>query len=374
MLYQNKSSIEMKVVNIVGARPNFVKISPLIQAMHKSSFIKPVLLHTGQHYDYNMSENFFNELGIPKPDIYLGVGSASHGKQVAMIMKKFDEYCEEHNPDLVLVVGDVNSTMACSIVAVKRHIKVAHVEAGIRSLDRSMPEEINRIVTDSVSDILMPPTKDAIENLRNEGHSNDKIFLVGNIMIDTLLRQQHKIQKSKILSQFDLRTKEYALLTLHRPSNVDDIIELTNIIDAIENIQQKIKIVFPVHPRTRGKIEEFELSERIDEMKNFIMTDPLGYADFGKLVYDSRFVLTDSGGIQEETTVYNIPCITLRKNTERPVTVWEGTNELAGSNTDLILEFADKILDNNWKSGKVPELWDGKTSERIVDVLAKLNS
>jgi len=362
----------MKVVNIVGARPNFVKISPLMHAMQKSSFIEPVLLHTGQHYDYNMSESFFKELDIPKPDVYLGVGSASHGKQVAKIMNKFDDFCEEHNPDLVLVVGDVNSTMACSLVAVKRHIKVAHVEAGIRSFDRGMPEEVNRIVTDSVADLLLPPSKDAIENLKKEGHTDDKIFLVGNIMIDTLLKQQSKIQKSEIPNQLDLTTKEYALLTLHRPSNVDNVTELTNIIDAIENIQQKIKVVFPVHPRTKSKIEEFGLSTRIDGMKNFILTDPLGYADFGKLVYDSRFVLTDSGGIQEETTVYKIPCITLRENTERPITVWEGTNELAGSNTGLIVEYADKILDNNWKTGKVPELWDGKTSERIVDVLTKI--
>jgi len=362
----------MKVVNIVGARPNFVKISPLMQMMQNAPFIDPILLHTGQHYDFNMSESFFKELDIPKPDVYLGVGSASHGKQVAMIMKKFDEFCEEHNPDLVLVVGDVNSTMACSLVAVKRHIKVAHVEAGIRSFDRSMPEEINRIVTDSVSDILLPPAKDAVENLKKEGHTDDEIFLVGNIMIDTLLKQQSKIQKSEILNELNIGAKEYALLTLHRPSNVDNVTELTNIVNAIESIQQKIKVVFPVHPRTKNKIEEFGLSARTDSMKNLIMTDPLGYSDFGKLVYESRFVLTDSGGIQEETTIYKIPCITLRENTERSITVWEGTNELAGSDTCLIVDYAEKILNNNWKSGNVPELWDGKTSERIVDVLTKL--
>jgi len=362
----------MKVVNIVGARPNFVKIAPLMHAMNDSSKIEPVLLHTGQHYDYNMSESFFKELEIPEPDVHLNVGSDSHGKQVAKIMKKFDDYCEKESPDLVVVVGDVNSTMACSLVAVKRHIKVAHVEAGIRSFDRSMPEEINRIVTDSVADLLLPPSKDAIENLKKEGHTEDNIFLVGNIMIDTLLKQQNKIRKSEILEQLDLQKKEYALLTLHRPSNVDDVSELTNIIDAIEDIQQKIKIIFPVHPRTKCKIEEFELSARTDKMKNFIMTDPLGYSDFGKLVYDSRFVLTDSGGIQEETTVYGIPCITLRENTERPITVWEGTNELVGSNTDLIVNYAIKILDDKWKTGKVPELWDGKTSERIVNILTQM--
>ena len=362
----------MKVVNIVGARPNFVKIAPLMQAMVKSSIIDPILLHTGQHYDYNMSESFFRELEIPEPDVYLNVGSDTHGKQVAKIMKKFDDFCEEHHPELVVVVGDVNSTMACSLVAVKRHIKVAHIEAGIRSYDRSMPEEVNRIVTDSVADLLLPPSQDAVENLLKEGHASEQIHLVGNIMIDTLLKNQQKILRSDIIQTLKLSPQEFALLTLHRPSNVDDLQSLGNIIEALEVIQNRIKIVFPVHPRTKKRIEEFGLMNRINHSENIILTEPLGYFDFGKLVYDANFVMTDSGGIQEETTVYQIPCITIRDNTERPVTIWQGTNELAGSNKEKIIDFANQILDGNWKKGTIPELWDGKTAERIVNVFENL--
>lgn len=362
----------MKVVNIVGARPNFVKIAPLMQAMAKSALVDPVLLHTGQHYDYNMSESFFKDLEIPEPDVYLNVGSASHGKQVAKIMKKFDEYCENHHPDLVVVVGDVNSTMACSLVAVKRHIKVAHIEAGIRSYDRGMPEEVNRIVTDSVADLLLPPSKDAVENLLKEGHTSEQIHLVGNIMIDTLLKNQQKILHSDILQQLNIIRQEFALLTLHRPSNVDDPKSLINIIEALEEIQDRIKIVFPIHPRTKKKMEEFGLMNRIYQFENIILTEPLGYFDFGKLVYDAKFVMTDSGGIQEETTVYQIPCITIRDNTERPVTILEGTNELAGSDKNMIVDFANKILNGNWKTGSIPELWDGKTADRIVNVFENL--
>jgi UDP-N-acetylglucosamine 2-epimerase (non-hydrolysing) len=362
----------MKVVSIVGARPNFVKIAPLMQTMVNSSLLDPILLHTGQHYDYNMSESFFRELEIPEPDVYLNVGSDTHGKQVAKIMKKFDDFCEEHYPELVVVVGDVNSTMACSLVAVKRHIKVAHIEAGIRSYDRSMPEEVNRIVTDSVADLLLPPSKDAVENLLKEGHTSEQIQLVGNIMIDTLLKNQQKILRSDILQTLKINPKEFALLTLHRPSNVDDIKSLGNIIEALEVIQDRIKIVFPVHPRTKKRIEEFGLMNRINQSENIILTEPLGYFDFGKLVYDANFVMTDSGGIQEETTVYQIPCITIRDNTERPVTIWQGTNELAGSDKEKIVDFANQILDGNWKKGTIPELWDGKTAERIVRVFEKL--
>ena len=363
----------MKVVNVVGARPNFVKIAPLMQAMTRSNNLEPVLLHTGQHYDYNMSESFFRELEIPEPDVYLNVGSDTHGRQVAKIMKEFDEFCEEHNPDLVVVVGDVNSTMACSLVAVKRHIKVAHIEAGIRSFDRNMPEEVNRIVTDSVADLLLPPSSDAVENLLKEGHNEDQIHLVGNIMIDTLLKNQQKILRSDILRTLNIKSGEFALLTLHRPSNVDDVRSLGNIIEALEVIQNRIKIVFPVHPRTKKRIEEFGLLNRINSSGNIILTEPLGYFDFGKLVYDANFVMTDSGGIQEETTVYRIPCITIRENTERPVTVWEGTNKLAGSDKEKIVDFAGQILDGNWKKGTIPELWDGRTADRIVNIFENLH-
>ncbi len=362
----------MKVVNIVGARPNFVKIAPLMHAMEASTKMEAVLVHTGQHYDYNMSESFFKELQIPEPDVYLNVGSDTHGKQVAKIMKKFDDFCEEYQPDLVVVVGDVNSTMACSLVATKRHIKVAHIEAGIRSYDRGMPEEVNRIVTDSIADLLLPPSQDAVENLIKEGHTTDQIQLVGNIMIDTLLKNQQKILASNILQMLNVLPKEYALLTLHRPSNVDNTESLGNIIDALEVIQENIHIVFPVHPRTKKKIEEFGLMSRINQMENIVLTEPLGYFDFGKLVYDAKFVMTDSGGIQEETTVYQTPCITIRENTERPVTVLEGTNELAGADKVKIIDFANQILDGKWKKGIVPELWDGKTAERIVNVFENL--
>jgi len=360
---------KIKIVNIVGARPNFVKISPLMHEMLKSDKISPLLLHTGQHYDYEMSESFFNELSIPKPDVYLGVGSNTHAKQVAAIMQKFDDFCETYAPDMVLVVGDVNSTMACSLVAVKRNIKVVHVEAGIRSRDRSMPEEINRMVTDSIADILMPPSQDAVENLKNEGHPDSSIFMVGNIMIDTLIQQQENIQNSTILDRLKIQEKEYALVTLHRPSNVDQISDLTQIIDAIGQIQEKIRVVFPVHPRTKKMFETFNLVAKIESFINLILTDPLGYHDFGKLVNKSAFVMTDSGGIQEETTVYQIPCITLRANTERPITITLGTSELAASNSKVIIAYAEKILNNDWKKGSIPDLWDGKTAERIVRIL-----
>ena len=336
--------------------------------MAKSGVINPVLLHTGQHYDFSMSESFFNELGIPRPDVYLNVGSASHGKQVAMIMQKFDDYCEKHKPDLALVVGDVNSTMACSLVATKRGIKVAHVEAGIRSYDRSMPEEVNRIVTDSVTDYFFPPSTDAVENLLKEGHLEKDIFLVGNIMIDTLKMQETNIDASDILHELSLHPHEYVLLTLHRPSNVDDADTLGNIIRAIEHIQKKKKVIFPVHPRTELRFKEFGMSKKLDGLKNLSRIAPLGYFDFGKLVKNAGFVLTDSGGIQEETTIYGAPCITLRENTERPITVSVGTNELAGSDTDKIIALSEKIFAGNWKKGSVPPLWDGKTSQRIVKI------
>ncbi len=360
---------KINIVNIVGARPNFIKISPLMHEMLKSDKIQPSLLHTGQHYDYTMSESFFKELSIPEPDVYLGVGSNTHAKQVATIMEKFDDYCDDYSPDMALVVGDVNSTMACSIVAVKRNIKVIHVEAGIRSWDRNMPEEINRMVTDSIADILMPPSIDAVRNLKKEGHADSAIHMVGNIMIDTLIMQQKNIQKSNILQKLNIKEKQYALTTLHRPSNVDQISDLTQIIEAIEHIQHTIKIVFPIHPRTKKMLDKFNLLTKIATFKNLILTEPLGYYDFGKLVKDSKFVMTDSGGIQEETTVYQTPCITLRANTERPITISQGTSELAASNKEVIISYAEKIMNNQWKKGSIPDLWDGKTSGRIVKVL-----
>ncbi len=364
---------KLKVLNVVGARPNFIKISPIIKALAENTKYEPLLLHTGQHYDYKMSESFFNELSIPQPDFSLEVGSGSHAKQVALIMERFDDYLNTTHVDMVLVVGDVNSTMACGLVAVKRGIKLIHVEAGIRSWDRSMPEEINRIVTDSISDLLLAPSVDAVENLRNEGHPESKIHFVGNIMIDTLYQQQNSILSSDILSRLVVKPKAYALITLHRPSNVDTEGPLREIVAAISAMQKDMKVVFPMHPRTKKMLETYGLIKKLENLPGLILSPPLGYHDFGKLVYESAFVLTDSGGIQEETTVYRIPCITLRPNTERPVTITEGTSELSETYAETILKKVDKIMNKQWKEGKIPLLWDGHTAKRIVKSLDTLH-
>ena len=361
----------MKIINIVGARPNFIKIAPIMRQMRKSSIIDPILLHTGQHYDIEMSKRFFQELNIPTPDISLEVGSDTHAKQVARIMERFDDVCDSRKPDGILVVGDVNSTMACSLVAAKKGIKIIHVEAGIRSFDRRMPEEINRMVTDAIADLLLPPSKDAVENLLKEGHPAGKIHLVGNIMIDTLMDSQPQIMKSEILQQLGIEERKYALVTLHRPSNVDNIVDFKRILLALAKIQERLPIVFPVHPRTRKIMEHPELKAITINMPGILLCDPLGYFDFGRLVSGCRLVITDSGGIQEESTVYGIPCITIRENTERPITLWEGTNELAGTDTVKIINFTDQILDGKWKTGKIPELWDGHTAERIISCIEK---
>jgi len=346
-----------------------MKIAPIMKSMQLSTRIESILLHTGQHYDAQMSDTFFNELQIPRPDISLNIGSDSHARQVAHIMEKFDVVCDDTKPDAILVVGDVNSTMACSLVAAKKGIKIIHVEAGIRSRDRTMPEEINRLVTDSVADYLLPPSQDAVDNLLAEGHSPDSIQLVGNIMIDTLMLQQPGIQSSAVLDKFGLTEKEFATLTIHRPSNVDDPVTFKRILDALFIIQAKTRIIFPVHPRTRKMITDLGLGSYIKDMANLTLCDPLGYYDFGKLISESKFVLTDSGGIQEETTVYGIPCITLRENTERPVTITEGTNEIAGSDTSQIVKYSMQILEGKWKKGNIPYLWDGNTAKRIVDFI-----
>ena len=360
---------KIKITCIVGARPNFIKIAPLLKAMSISEKINAKLLHTGQHYDYDMSQSFFEQLGIKKPDVHLNVGSGTQAYQVATIMMRFEEYCLKERPDGILVVGDVNSTMATSIVASKLGIKILHVEAGIRSWDRTMPEEINRLLTDSIADVYLTPSPDAVQNLIKEGHSKSSIFNVGNIMIDTLLNNQEQIDQSNIIKKLSVSSKEFALLTLHRPSNVDSAESFKAILEAISEIQKKLKVVFPIHPRALKKLKEFSLEDFIRSMPNLIITKPLSYFDFGRLVKEAKFVLTDSGGIQEETTVYGIPCITLRENTERPVTVTEGTNELAGNNTERILSLFIKIMNEKWKPGKIPELWDGNTADRIVRII-----
>lgn len=364
----------MKIINVVGARPNFIKIAPLIEEMRKGDAINPVLVHTGQHYDDNMSKLFFDELNLPKPDIYLGVGSASHAQQTAKIMVEFERILLNEQPDLTLVVGDVNSTIACALTSVKLGIPVAHVEAGLRSFDRGMPEEINRVLTDSISDYLFITEESAKVNLIKEGVSAEKIFFVGNVMIDTLLKNLEKAKRSPIVGDLNLSSKSYALLTLHRPSNVDNREVLKNILQSLAEVQKLIKIVWPVHPRTEQKIKDFGFKKEFNYLSEdrFVMTNPLGYLDFLKLTNDARLVLTDSGGIQEETTVLGVPCITLRENTERPVTVSEGTNVIVGtSKTKIIAAVSAAINLDNLAAKKAPEKWDGRAAQRVVEILMK---
>ena len=359
----------MEIACVVGARPNFMKIAPILEEMGKYPNLESLLVHTGQHYDYEMSQVFFEDLDIPEPDVYLRVGSGSHAVQTGKIMTAFEEVVTEHKPDVVLVVGDVNSTLACGLVAAKLCIPVAHVEAGIRSFDRTMPEEINRIVTDVVSDYLFTRTEEADENLKQEGLSEEKIFLVGDVTIDTLLKYRDRASSDGILDELGLEKHSYALMTLHRPSNVDIRTNLVNILSALAEIQRKIKVILPIHPRTKARVGEFGLGDRLSSMRNLIIIDPLGYMKFMGLMINAKFVLTDSGGMQTETTVLNIPCLTMRENTERPETVREGTNILVGSNTQPIIEESMKILDGNGKIGVYPEIWDGHTAERIAKVM-----
>jgi len=357
-----------KVLLVAGARPNFMKISPIYVAMKKSKRLEPVIVHTGQHYDKNMSQLFFEDFKLPKPHIYLGVGSGSHAGQTAKIMTKFERICLQKKPDLVLVVGDVNSTLACSIVASKLLIPVAHVEAGLRSFDRTMPEEINRIVTDSISDYLFTTCRDGDKNLKHEGIDAGKIFFTGNTMIDTLKSLERRVRKMSYWREYG---REYALITLHRPSNVDKKESLLNILKALYEIQKRIKIVFPIHPRTRKSIAKLGLVRKINEMKNLMLIEPIGYVKFMNIMIHAKLVLTDSGGIQEETTVLEIPCLTLRKNTERPVTVYEGTNILVGADSKRIVREVNKILSGRRKKGRIPKFWDGRASQRIVNILEK---
>jgi UDP-N-acetylglucosamine 2-epimerase (non-hydrolysing) len=359
----------MKIICIAGARPNFMKIAPIMEAFSVCPEIEPILVHTGQHYDEKMSGLFFHELGIPKPDVNLEVGSGSHAVQTAEIMKAFEPVCLREKPDCVLVVGDVNSTIAGGLVAVKLGIKLIHVEAGLRSGDRSMPEEINRILTDSISDLLFCTEKSGVENLRKEGIDVSKIHLVGNVMIDTLLKNREKAEKSTILEDWNLTPGHFATMTLHRPGNVDDLKVFVGILDAIEIIQRDMPVIFPIHPRTKKNIEMFGLQERVEKMINLRLVEPIGYLDFLKLNTNAFVVLTDSGGLQEETTILKVPCITLRENTERPVTCEIGSNQLTGVKTSAILTAYEKIKSGKLHEPQIPELWDGKAAERIVKIL-----
>jgi UDP-N-acetylglucosamine 2-epimerase (non-hydrolysing) len=361
----------LKVLNIAGARPNFMKVAPIYAEMkRRPSEFAPMIVHTGQHYDAAMSDAFFDDLGMPKPDIYLGVGSASHAVQTAKIMTEFEPVVLAEKPDWVLVVGDVNSTIACALVCAKLGIKVAHVEAGLRSRDRAMPEEINRILTDSISDMLFTTSQDADEYLRHEGIPAERVKFVGNVMIDSLLDHLRFAGKSTVRDDLGLNEQDYAVATLHRPSNVDEKEVFSGILEALLSISQRVPIIFPVHPRTRAKIEEFGLEETI-ESSNIRLIDPLGYLDFMWLYSGASLVLTDSGGLQEETTVLGIPCLTLRHNTERPITVEMGTNVLVGTDATRIIESAFQSLadDNFVKDKKIPPLWDGKAAGRICDEL-----
>ena len=358
-----------KIVNVVGARPNFMKIAPIMRAFEASDEIEALLVHTGQHYDEKMSDLFFRQLGIPEPDLNLEVGSSSHAVQTANIMKSFEPVLLEHKPDAVLVVGDVNSTIACGLVAVKLGIKLIHVEAGLRSFDRAMPEEINRILTDTISDLLFCTEQSGVDNLIKEGVSKDKIFLVGNVMIDTLLANKEKADESDILDKLSLKGNDYAALTLHRPSNVDDQAVFGGILDALEVIQQDMPIIFPIHPRTQRNLKSFNLDERFSQLSNLRFVEPLGYLDFLKLMSCAKLVLTDSGGIQEETTILKVPCLTLRDNTERPVTVQSGLNRITGTDPKNIIQAYNDVIKS--KSGKTqtPPLWDGHAAQRIVKVI-----
>lgn len=358
------------IILVVGARPNFMKIAPLYKELKKRG-ISQILLHTGQHYDRNMSEVFFEDLGMPEPDIHLDVGSGSHASQTAKVMIEFENVCNEIEPPIVVVVGDVNSTVACSLVCAKLLIPCAHVESGLRSRDRRMPEEINRLITDCISDILLTPSKDASENLILEGIDESRIKLVGNIMIDSLYSNLEKSKSSDILNNLNIFEKEYCVLTLHRPSNVDKRDNFIRIIEALEKIGEKTKIVFPMHPRTRNMADRHGLTERISSVPGIIISEPSGYLDFIALVANSKLVLTDSGGLQEETTALGIPCLTLRENTERPVTVEEGTNTIVGNYPKTIISSAFEALDGEGKSGRIPHLWDGNTAFRIADILAE---
>jgi UDP-N-acetylglucosamine 2-epimerase (non-hydrolysing) len=357
----------MKVINVVGARPNFMKIAPIVEAMKQSPSIDPLLLHTGQHYDEGMSDVFFRDLGIPQPDIHLGVGSGSHAQQTARVMIEFEKVCLKQKPDLIVVVGDVNSTMACTIVAAKLTIAVAHVEAGLRSFDRTMPEEINRLVTDALADLLFTTSRDADENLKKEGVDPKKIHFVGNVMIDTLIKQRARAAELNVPVRLGVEAGRYALVTLHRPSNVDDPTVLAEILESLDQIARTMPVIFPIHPRTRKRVEEFGLS--LDGVR---AVEPLGYLEFLNLMSTAGVVLTDSGGLQEETTILRVPCLTLRHNTERPVTIDHGTNIMVGPVKTRILSAFQRIVSGDWKPGGPPELWDGRAAARIVDVIVRL--
>jgi UDP-N-acetylglucosamine 2-epimerase (non-hydrolysing) len=359
----------LRLTCVVGARPNFVKAASIVHAARTRSEIALRLVHTGQHYDERMSALFFRDLGLPEPDAYLGVGSASHAVQTARILETFDAELDNHLSDCVVVVGDVNSTLACALVAVKRGVQVAHVEAGLRSGDRSMPEEINRLLTDQISDYLFTTERSAENNLLREGIPSERIHFVGNVMIDTLLRQREVARHSDVAQRLGLEPRTYAVCTLHRPSNTDTVDSANNCVAALQVLSARLPVIFPVHPRTRAKLSSFGVLDRLERL-GVRLIEPLGYVDFLALMDRARLVFTDSGGIQEETTVLGVPCLTFRDTTERPITVTEGTNHLVGLNPVKIGAVADAILADSTTYGRVPELWDGGAADRILAILS----
>ena len=358
----------MKVISVVGARPNFMKVAPLHRAFEQAGF-DSMIVHTGQHYDEKMSDIFFRQLELPEPDLHLGVGSGSHAEQTARVMTAFEPVIGEQQPDLVLVVGDVNSTVACSLVAAKLHVPVAHVEAGLRSGDRRMPEEINRLVTDRLADYLFVTEQSGVRHLRREGVPEERIFFVGNVMIDALVHFREKAHETTIMDDLDVSSGDYVLMTMHRPSNVDHREGLTALLQTIEGIAEEHRLVFPIHPRTRNRFAEFGMQDRLEAVEQLTLTEPLGYLEFLRLMEGAGVVVTDSGGIQEETTFLQVPCLTLRENTERPVTVEEGTNELMALNPETVAERVRDLMNGERPAGQIPPKWDGKAAERIVQIL-----
>jgi len=357
-----------KVLSVVGARPNFMKVAPLHRALQQNDRFRSKIVHTGQHYDEQMSDVFFRQLGLPHPDVYLGVGSGSHAEQTARVMTAFEEVVEEEEPDLVLVVGDVNSTLACALVATKMHIDVAHVEAGLRSGDRRMPEEINRLVTDRIADYLFVTEQSGVEHLHAEGVADEKVFFVGNLMIDSLVQFRQKAAEMTIAEDLGVADTDYALMTMHRPSNVDHEEGIYKLLQIIKEIAEERPVVFPMHPRTRNRFEEFGLEQALTSIEGLRLLEPLGYLEFLRLMEEAAVVVTDSGGIQEETTFLGVPCLTLRENTERPITIERGTNELLPLVPSCVVQRVQAVAETT-PSPERPPYWDGDTAKRIVDVL-----
>ncbi|SET87712.1 non-hydrolyzing UDP-N-acetylglucosamine 2-epimerase [Stigmatella erecta] len=361
-----------KVLHIVGARPNFMKVAPIHKAIATRGQLSQVLVHTGQHYDVKMSDVFFTDLGMPAPDIHLGIGSGSHAEQTARVMLELEKVFLSEKPDLVSVVGDVNSTLAAALVASKMGILISHVEAGLRSFDNRMPEEINRIVTDRIADLLLTPSPDADVNLQKEGAAASRIHFVGNVMIDSLLASKARADTLPTLKDLGLAPQGYAVCTLHRASNVDDAKILGGLISALAHVSTRLPIIFPVHPRTRKMLADKGLGGLLEKAPGLRLVEPMGYLEFLALTSQAKLILTDSGGLQEESTALGVPCLTLRENTERPITVEQGTNLVVGVDPERIREAATAILNGQGKKGRVPELWDGRAAERIADLYARV--